>query len=99
MATRPNKKGTKTMDIKKIKIELQQELLELDTVKNVFWEYLDYFSVETTWGDFAIGNANGPIGWNDVDGYLEGETVATNPKQIAKDFEAWLIASVEGVSE
>lgn len=84
------------MDIKKIKVELQQELLELDTVKNVFWEYLDYFSVETNWGDFNIGNANGPIGWNDVDGYLDGETSETEPKAIAKAFEEWLIATVEG---
>lgn len=87
------------MDIKKIRIELQQELFELDTVKNVFWEYLDFFSVETIYGDFNIGNANGPIGWNDVDGYIDGETISTNPKQVAKDFEAWLIATMEGTNE
>ena len=87
------------MDIKKIKIELQQELLELDTVKNVFWEYPEFFSVETTWGDYHLGNVNGPIGWNDAEGQEEGETNETNPKAIAKAFEEWLIARHEGVSE
>jgi hypothetical protein len=90
MATRPNKKGTKNMDIKKIKKELQEELLKLDTVKGVFWEYLDFFTVETTWGDYHLGNQNGPIGWNDPEGQQQGETNATSPKAIAQAFEEWL---------
>jgi hypothetical protein len=38
MATTPNKKGTKNMDINKIKTELERELLKLDTTKSVSWE-------------------------------------------------------------
>ena len=88
------------MDIKKIKTELQQELFELDTVKNVFWEYPEFFSVETTWAEYHLGNASGPIGWNDAyNDNFEGETNETNPKAIAKAFEEWLIARHEGVSE
>jgi hypothetical protein len=90
MATKPNKKGTKNMDIKKIKTELEQELLQLDTVKGVFWEYLEFFTVETIWGDYHLGNENGPIGWNDPEGQQEGETNATTPKAIAQAFEEWL---------
>ena len=78
------------MDIKKIKKELQEELLKLDTVKGVFWEYLDFFTVETTWGDYHLGNQNGPIGWNDPEGQQQGETNATSPKAIAQAFEEWL---------
>lgn len=87
------------MDIKKIKTELEAELSNLDTVRSVFWEYGDYFYLETIWGDYAVGNANGPIGWNDVEGTTEGETNATAPKAIAQDFEQWLIARNEGLSE
>lgn len=87
------------MDINKIKTKLQEELLQLDTVKDVFWEYPDFFTVYTTWGDYHLGNVNGPIGWNDAEGQEEGETNATNPQAIAQAFEVWLIAKHERVSE
>jgi hypothetical protein len=87
------------MDVRSIKTELERELLKLDTTKSVSWEYLDYFMIETSWGDYALGNVNGPIGWNDFDGYTEGETMETEPKAIAKAFREWLITTNEGVSE
>ncbi len=86
------------MDINKIKTELERELLKLDTTKSVSWEYPDYFMIETSWGDYALGNVNGPIGWNDFDGYTEGETMETEPKAIATAFRAWLITTNEGPS-
>jgi hypothetical protein len=98
MATRPYKKGTKRM-IEQIKTELEEELLKLDKVKSVSWEYPAYLSIQTTWGDFAMGEVNGPIGWNDFDGYVDGETTETTPAEIAKAFHDWLIATNEGVSE
>ena len=87
------------MDIKKIKIELQQELLELDTVKSVFWEYPEFFSVETSWGEYYLGDENGHIGWNDPECQHDGETKETAPKAIAKAFEEWLIAKSVGGKE
>ena len=78
------------MDIKKIKTQVQQELFELDAVESVFWEYLDFFTVETKYGVYHLGNENGCIGWNDPEGQQVGETNATTPKAIAQAFEEWL---------
>lgn len=94
----PYKKGTKNMDINKIKSQVEAELLQLDAVKDVFWDYPAFFTVYTTWGDYHLGDANGCIGWNDAEGRDEGETNATNPQAIAKAFEVWLIAKHERVS-
>jgi hypothetical protein len=91
MATRPLRRELKNMDIKKIKVELQQELMELDTVQHVFWEYLDFFTVETSNGVYHLGNENGLIGWNDPEGREVGETIATSPRAIAYAFENWLL--------
>ena len=78
------------MNINKIKVELEQELLKLDTVKSVFWEYPEFFTIETSWGDYHLGGVNGPIGWNNPHGSEEGETNETNPQAIAKAFAEWL---------
>lgn len=87
------------MNINKIKSQVEAELLKLDTVKDVFWEYPEFFVVQTTWGDYLLGNANDCIGWNDELGRDVGETSETNPKAIANAFEEWLIAKHERVSE
>ena len=86
------------MNIELIKSELEQELLQLSTVREVYWEYPAFFSVETIWGCFAIGDVNGPIGWNDLEGRIDGETNETSPKAIANAFQEWLIDKCEGVS-
>jgi hypothetical protein len=61
-------------------------------VQHVFWEYLDFFTVETSNGVYHLGNENGLIGWNDPEGREVGETSETNPKAIAKAFSEWLSA-------
>lgn len=78
------------MNINDIKTELELELKKLDTVKNVYWEYLDFFSIETTWGEYYLGESEDGIGWNDPECQIDGETKKTSPEAIAKAFEEWL---------
>jgi hypothetical protein len=79
------------MDIKKIKTELQEELLQLESVKGVFWEYLDFFTIDTTHEVIFLGEGDdGQISWNSDDATATGETNATSAPEIAKAFGQWL---------
>jgi hypothetical protein len=56
----------------------------------VSYEYPGIFAVDTTKGEFHLGDVNGNVGWNNPEGNLVGETEATTVSFITKDFLKWL---------
>lgn len=68
---------------------LTDALLALDGVSAVSYEYPGFWAITTARGAYDLGDAGGPIGWNDDNGE-NGETTATTPAEIARDFGAWL---------
>jgi hypothetical protein len=56
----------------------------------VSYEYPGIFAIDTTKGEFHLGDVNGNVGWNNPEGNLVGETQATTVSFITKDFLKWL---------
>jgi hypothetical protein len=56
----------------------------------VSYEYPGIFAIDTTKGEFHLGDVNGNVGWNNPEGNLVGETEATTVSFITKDFLKWL---------
>jgi hypothetical protein len=56
----------------------------------VSYEYPGIFAIDTSKGEFHLGDVNGNVGWNNPEGNLVGETNATTVSFITKDFLKWL---------
>jgi hypothetical protein len=54
------------------------------------YEYPGMFVIDTTKGEFILGDVNGNVGWNDQEGLFTGETQALTVSTITKDFLKWL---------
>jgi hypothetical protein len=71
--------------------ELTEELSKLTIVRAVSYEFPGFWSIILKDNRvFGLGDVNGPWGWNDEAGTIEGETEATEAKDIARDFAEWL---------
>ena len=71
--------------------ELTEELNKLAIVRAVSYEFPGFWVIILKDNRvFNLGDANGPYGFNDEDCQFLGETEATEAKDIARDFEAWL---------
>jgi hypothetical protein len=56
----------------------------------VSYEYPGIFAIDTTKGEFHLGDVNENVGWNNPEGNLVGETQGTTVSAITKDFLKWL---------
>jgi hypothetical protein len=91
MATRPKKKGTKRMTNLHETTELTEELSKLTITKEVSYEFPGVWHIYLKDNRvFYLGDVNGPWGWNDEAGTIEGETEATEAKEVARDFAEWV---------
>jgi hypothetical protein len=54
------------------------------------YEYPGIFAIDTTKGEFLLGDVNGNVGWNNHEGTISGETQALTVSFITKDFLKWL---------
>jgi hypothetical protein len=54
------------------------------------YEYPGMFVIDTTKGEFILGDVNGNVGWNDLEGTTTGETQGLTVSTITKDFLKWL---------
>jgi hypothetical protein len=71
--------------------ELTEELSNLTIVRAVSYEFPGVWHIYLKDNRvFYLGDVNGPYGWNDEHADLAGDTEATEAKDIARDFEAWL---------
>ena len=79
------------MNIHKNPNLLLQKLEKQKGVLAVSYEYPGFWLVETQLGALYLGDTNGFVTWHSEAGdTLIGETTATTPATIAKDFGAWL---------
>jgi hypothetical protein len=91
MATRPKKKGTKRMTNLHETTELTEELKKLPIVRDVAYEFPGVWVIILKDNRiFDLGDVNGPWGWNDINCDLMGDTLATEAKNIARDFGEWV---------
>jgi hypothetical protein len=71
--------------------ELTEELSKLPIVRFASYEFPGFWSIILNDNRmFGLGDVNGPWGWNDEAGTIEGETEATEAKDIANDFATWV---------
>jgi hypothetical protein len=54
------------------------------------YEYPGMFVIDTTKGEFLLGDTNGNVSWNNPEGTISGETEAMTVSFITKDFLKWL---------
>ena len=59
-------------------------------VNRVSYEYPGFFVIDTTKGEFILGDVNENVGWNNEEGTITGETQALTVSTITKDFLKWL---------
>lgn len=79
------------MNIHKNPNLLLKQLEKLQGVNAVSYEYPGFWLVDTPLGAIYLGDTNGFISWHNEEGdRLHGETMATTPATIARDFGAWL---------
>lgn len=80
------------MNIHKNPNLLVEKLRKTEGVHYASYEYPATFYLETVNGCFYLGDSDGFVSWNAEDGnpFLYGETTATTPATIARDFGAWL---------
>jgi hypothetical protein len=71
--------------------ELTEELKKLPIVRAVDYDFPGYWSIILKDNRaFYLGDVNGPWGWNDLHADLAGDTLATEAKDIARDFAEWV---------
>ena len=79
-----------TMSIHENKNLMIISLTRHPKVNWVSYEYPGFFVIDTTKGEFILGDVNGNVGWNDYEGLFSGETQEGTISKITKDFLNWL---------
>jgi len=79
-----------TMSIHENKNLMIISLTRHPKVNRVSYEYPGTFLIDSTKGEFLLGDVNGNVGWNNPEGNLVGETHAITVSTITKDFLKWL---------
>ena len=70
--------------------QMKHALKSIPEVESVSYEFPGFWLINTTKGEYHLGTANGPYGWNNPEGTIVGESTATNTGGVIADFKKFL---------